>query len=340
MWYFVYHLYSLRSIYIDVEIFHVGILNQRFFSITVMALEAQKDDKISVVDGIRVPGLFDVDLFRSGLQYKARPDDIFITTYPRSGTHWMSVIVYTLLTNGQPFDKDMGDFLARLPFIDRYGKDVAINMTRPGAIETHYPFDRVPHHPQAKYIGVIRQPKDVCISLYKILTENSAFDLPHLSFDVFFEMFINGQTSYINYFDHIRSLWSHKDDDNVLLISYEQMTNDLRGVIEKVARFLNIDLTADPQLLDRVETYASFDYMKKNYDASRNAYLAQHGPPSEKPINFVRKGIVGDWSSNMTDEQSERLDKIISEKTRDMVGLETFWYPQPNTEKQQEESTK
>lgn len=210
-----------------------------------------------------MPGLFDVDLFRSGLQYKARPGDIFITTYPRSRTHWMSVIVYTLLTNGQPFDKDMGDFLARIPFIDRYGKDSATNMIRPGAIQTHYPFDRVPYHPQAKYIGVIRQPKDVCVSYYRIFAEDPAFGLCLSRFDIFFELFINGQLPYIDYFDNLRLLWSHKDDNNVLLVAYEQMKQDLRGVTEKIAQFLNIDLTNDPQLLDRVQTYASFDYMKK-----------------------------------------------------------------------------
>lgn len=44
-------------------------------------------------------------------------------------------------------------------------------------------------------------------------------------------------------------------------------------------------------------------------------------------MHFVRKGIVGDWSSLMTDEQSQRLDTITAEKTRDMLGLEAFWHP-------------
>jgi hypothetical protein len=298
-----------------------------------MAHEVNNDDTTRIVDGLRLPGLFDIDLFRSGLQYKARSDDIFITTYPRSGTHWMSVIVYGLLTNGQPFDKDMGDFLARIPFIDRFGKDAAINMTRPGAIDTHYPFDRIPYHSQAKYIGVIRQPKDVCVSCYRIFTENPAFGFSELDFSMFFELFIKGQTPYIDYFEHLRLLWSHKDDDNVLLVSYEQMKQDLPGVIQKVAQFLNIDLTNENQLIDRVETYASFDYMKKNFDASQNAFLAQHGKTSGSSMHFIRKGIVGDWSSCMTDEQCQRLDAITIEKTNDMTGLETFWQPQLNMKK-------
>lgn len=50
---------------------------------------------------------------------------------------------------------------------------------------------------------------------------------------------------------------------------------------------------------------------------------------------FIRKGMVGDWSSDMTDEQSQRLDSITCEKTRDMVGLEDFWHPQSNAKKEE-----
>ncbi|CAF4290372.1 unnamed protein product, partial [Rotaria sp. Silwood2] len=128
-----------------------------------MALEAHINDTTSVVDEMRVPALFNINLFRSGLQYEARADDIFIVTYPRSGTHWMSIIVYSLLTNGRPFNEDMGEYLARMQFLDRSGKEVVeMKMVRPGAILTHYPFNRVPYNKHAKYICVIRQPKDVC----------------------------------------------------------------------------------------------------------------------------------------------------------------------------------
>ncbi|CAF4051540.1 unnamed protein product [Rotaria sp. Silwood2] len=200
-----------------------------------MTVETKNNETISIVNGLRVPALFDVDLFRSGLEYEAQSDDIFILTYPRSGTHWISTIVCGLLTDGKPLDEDTGDYLAKIQFLDRFGKDIVkTTMIRPGAIQTHYPFYCVPYHPQAKYICVIRQPKDVCVSCYQILSSNSAFRFSQIDFSTFFQLFINGQTPYIDYFDHLDSLWSHKDDENVLLVSYEQMKNDLRGVIDKV----------------------------------------------------------------------------------------------------------
>lgn len=34
------------------------------------------------------------------LDYNPRPDDIFVVTYPRSGTTWMQMILYQLTTDG------------------------------------------------------------------------------------------------------------------------------------------------------------------------------------------------------------------------------------------------
>jgi hypothetical protein len=292
-----------------------------------MSSEKHSDDLFPLVDGLRMPNIFDINLFRSALQYKAQPDDIFIITYPRSGTHWMSIIVYTLLTNGQPFDKDMNDFLSRMVFIDRYGAEAVTKMVRPGAIQTHFPFNYATYNSKSKYISVIRHPKDVCVSCYQLLVGHPQSGFSDIDFNRFFELFISGQTLYMDYFEHLRLAWSHKDDENVLLISYEQMKKDIHGIILKVAQFLDIDLTNNENLLNQVKEYSSFDYMKKNFDSSLNDAFTQRGQPRKDSMKFIRKGLVGDWKSLMTEEQSQRLDAIIAEKTQHMKGLDEFWSP-------------
>jgi hypothetical protein len=42
-------------------------------------------------------------------------------------------------------------------------------------------------------------------------------------------------------------------------------------------------------------------------------------------LDIVRKGKVGGWSSTMSEEQAQRLDKIFVEKTKDMPGLDKFF---------------
>jgi hypothetical protein len=161
------------------------------------------------------------------------------------------------------------------------------------------------------------------------------------SFDTFFEEFINGNVFYGDYFEHLKAIWQCKDNINVFLTSYEEMKHDLRVVIRRLAQFLNIELNEN--LLERVITYSSFDYMKehfhKAYSTQARIALADESSTLARPISkgnlekfdkfeLVRKGIVGNWSAVMSEEQSQHLDKIFVEKTKDMPGLDQFFLPQ------------
>jgi hypothetical protein len=56
--------------------------------------------------------LFELKHFK----YVARPDDIFIATYPRSGTTWMQMILYQLTTDGE---MDMPHMAQHCPWFER-----------------------------------------------------------------------------------------------------------------------------------------------------------------------------------------------------------------------------
>ena len=287
-----------------------------------------------VVEGIMIPDAWDVDTFTSALNYKAQPDDIFLVVYPKSGTTWMQVILYSLLNNGQAFDENMADYFAKSPYIDPIGEKGIKSMHRPFVMKTHLPFDRVPYNANAKYICLIRNPKDVCVSYFFFLAKFFGFPDDKKSFDNFFELFISGQLLYGNYFDHITTLWKYKNDENVFLTSYEQMKKDLPTVIRHLTKFLQIEL--NPDLLNRILTVSSFDYMKDKFDRSfaNQAQIVLNDPFTEVPlpmnkillenadrINIVREGQVGKWSSIMTPEQTERIDSIFTEKLAHLPGI-------------------
>src|SRR5262249_45416327 len=145
-----------------------------------------------VIDGISVPPYYDVETFRSALNYKAHPDDIFLCVYPKSGTTWTQVILYTLMHNGEAFDNNMAEYFASTPFIERIGEQGLNNMQQPYVIKTHLPFNRVPYHEKAKYVCVIRNPKDVCVSYYYFFLKRNDREPNKALFDQFFEAFISG----------------------------------------------------------------------------------------------------------------------------------------------------
>lgn len=53
---------------------------------------------------------------------------------------------------------------------------------------------------------------------------------------VFFDLFINGQLAFGDYFDHLLTWLSHLNDENVLFVKYEEMYADLESHIYKVLK--------------------------------------------------------------------------------------------------------
>ncbi|CAF0912543.1 unnamed protein product [Adineta steineri] len=285
----------------------------------------QVSTSFQLIDGLHAPSYYDVNKFRSGLEYKAQPDDIFIVTYPKSGTTWIEVIVFSLINNGKPFDEDTNDYLMRTPYLERVGESTVSTISRPYSIKTHLPFDRIPYHSQAKYICVIRNPKEVCISLYQFLVKHQQSHYYQCKFNTFFDDFMKGQLPYGDYYQYLRSMWSYKEHENVLIISHEQMQRDIRCVIQRIAQFLNINLIDQDGLLDRVLTFSSYEYMKRNFDKVRKNYSTR---TMDNAITVgvsstnVRNGAVSDRKSCMSDEQSQRFDKDMVDKMQDMPEFE------------------
>jgi hypothetical protein len=282
---------------------------------------------LHTVDGIPLAAnVFSAENVRSGLAYKARPDDVFIISHPKSGTTWMETVVYALLHDGRSFADNMDEYLASTPFLELNGADVVVKMLRPGTIKTHLPFNRVPKHPEAKYICLIRNPKDVCVSFYHFSVSMPGVAHSDSVFDTYFDDFLAGRKDYGDYFDWMLRAWEYKDDDNVLLIAYEEMKKDLHSVVRKVASLLNVELSKE--LLDKVTTFSSFSYMKENFDVKRKASEANipySVPELRNDRVSVRKGIVGDWKTMISEGQRRRIDDRFIEKTRDHTDLRTYW---------------
>lgn len=215
--------------------------------------------KLKTVDGILVSNNYNEETLRSALNYQAQPDDIFLYVYPKAGTTWAQVILYTLTNHGEAFDHDMAKYFAHTPTLEHLGEEGLKTMHRPYVIKSHLPFDRIPYHKKAKYVCVLRNPKDVCTSYYYFILKIVGAQPERASFDIFFEEFINGNVYFGDYFEHLRIVWRYRDKPNVFITSYEQMKQDATGVIQELARFLCIEM--NNELLQRILNYSSFSYM-------------------------------------------------------------------------------
>lgn len=250
--------------------------------------------------------------------YRSRPDDLFIVTYPRSGTTWMQMILYQLTTDG---DMAIGHIAEVCPWFER----AAINrrdfqrLPSPRVFKSHLPYWFMPKG-RGKYLYVARNGKDVAVSFYHFY--KSHFRYRH-GFERFFRDFMRGWVVYGSWFQHVRGWWKHRDRPNVLFLRYEDLAADLEGTIRRIAAFCGLEIPPDamPRILQR----CSFDFMKQHellFDHASEV-MWERGFTMNR---FLRQGHVGDWPAYFTPEQEAQFDRAFQQR---LGGLGLSWEGRP-----------
>ena len=261
-------------------------------------------------DGFRMPKGFPIEGFISGLQYQAQPDDLIVATYPKCGTTWMQHLVYLILNDGKPLapDEKMDTVF---PHLEEVGKDFCCKTPviagRFRLIKTHLPYGMTPQNPKTKYIFVARNPKDCVVSFFHHTRGFiKHYNFSEGSFDTFFDLFLHGKVDFGDYFATLRSWFDHKDDPNVLFLTYEDLRKDTRAGVLSVAEFLDPDIyparLRGGDLLDQILLHSSLESMKKDPTRFSSERPKEHTP-------FIRKGSVGGWDELLSEEQTYLLDQ-------------------------------
>lgn len=299
----------------------------------------EKKSNYKDVNGVKMPLAFSEEAFRSALNYKAKPGDVIIDTYPKCGTTWMHHIVLLIVRKGK-LSEDPLDFFLGCPFLEMMGSE-SVEMSKSGVMKTHIPYFAVPYSDDAKYIYVARNPKDCVVSFYYHM-KMMPIDQEEFGFDKFFETFLEGELGYGDYFDHLLEWYEHRNDKNVYFVTYEELKKDIRTQIRKIAKFIGEEydkcIEENPEILENIVKYSSFEYMKKSVNDVMDMFLKgdeffrNRDLPSglieimKKTSSnkkgggsgaFVRKGIVGDWKNHLNEDQLRRLEMKIAEKTKD-----------------------
>ncbi|XP_076318807.1 sulfotransferase 1C2A-like [Tachypleus tridentatus] len=308
---------------------------------TIRKMPAYQD-----VNNVRLGGGFTPKFLEEAIQYEPRDDDIIILTFPKSGTTWTQYIVHNILTKGKPLTS-LKEYNLRCPIIDFFGKEGIELMLRPGTIKTHLPFHVKPYSAKAKYILVIRNPKDCCVSFYHHTKTFPYYQFSEGTFDEYFEIFLNGENDWGDYFDHLLSLYEHRNLPNVLFLVYEEMKADHEATVLNIAKFLGQEyfdmLENDANLLKKILYQTSVEYMRNHVNKHFNGfchkqnkeetqkdqnfpvheaikllqeYVERVKAPQPKEFPFIRKGVVGDWKNHFSKDQSKRLKAKFDEKTK------------------------
>ncbi len=240
--------------------------------------------------------------------YEPRPDDLFIATYPKSGTTLLQMMLYQMTTDGE---MDLPHIESFSPFFEeayRNGVGRFIGeLPSPRILKTHLEYDQMPRRAKGlRCIYVVREFRDVVVSGFHHHRMMRGWTHPE-DFRVFMHSMMANNTFFNSWFKHTQSWWPHRHDSNVLFLRYEEMIADLPGTVRKVADFYGLQLTEEVHA--RVLERCSVAFMKQ-HNEKFDPRLRQL---QRDKVDFIRNGVAGEGRTRLSPAQEQMVNRSLAD---------------------------
>lgn len=262
--------------------------------------------------------------------------DIVVADPFKAGTTWTQRIVQQILQNGDEKDGGLSD---TSPWLDSSWGDHAgmLDLLRRQCeaghrrvIKSHLPADALPIAPEVHYVFVGRNGKDLGASFHNYLYNFSESTMATINrihaewsgsstplvipkdMRVFFDLWLETDGyGCCDLLDIMSSWWRLRHEPNVLLLHYQELKDDLRGQIGRLAEFFGIEPAS--LRMDRIVEHCSFEYM-----SGRAEKMAPfNGTHMSSAKAFFHKGPKRDFRSELTPTQMARFDRVALDKLGD-----------------------
>jgi len=264
--------------------------------------------------------------------FVARDDDIFVTTAYKAGTTWTQRILAALVFGGQPLPARLGELS---PWVDaRFVEPIGPILENLEAqlhrrfVKSHLAADGLRYFPQAKYIVVGRDTRDVFMSLfnhyssytdltYTLLNDpdRPGPELPRCPDDPrqlwsrwisegWFEWEPDGWPFWSHH-HHLSTWWEFRDLPNILFAHFGDLKAEPEAEIRRIASFCDIEV--DERAWPAVLASVGLDAMReeaRSSGAHETMSLVFEGGADR----FFYKGDSGRWRSVLTDDDLAQYD--------------------------------
>ncbi|KFQ10272.1 Sulfotransferase 6B1, partial [Leptosomus discolor] len=243
------------------------------------------------------------ETFQALENLEAGRDDMVLVSYPKCGVNWLiqilSDLVFTTIWS-KPVSPE-------IPFIECGDPDKYQRMKQipsPRILATHLNYDCLP-----KFIftnkakaGFLLFPRTSLMSLIVPACKTVSFFHFHntvptvpsySSWDEFFSEFMNGKGSY---FDHAVTWNKHIEDENTMIMKYEDLKENLTASVKQIAGFFGFSPMAE-----QIQSIAD----RATFQAVKDKAQETHGAAGSV---LFRKGVVEDWKKLFTEAQNQEMN--------------------------------
>jgi hypothetical protein len=270
--------------------------------------------------------------------YRATKHDVFVCVYFKSGTNWALQIAHQIATRGRQEFEHIRDVIpwpddVRDDYIELRDESVLRDSpTGLRVIKTHLAWEYVPQHPAARYISVVRDPKDVFVSIYRF-TRSVALGPLMPSVATWLDFFLSRQFYMGSWTVHTHGYWAERHRPNVLLLTFKEMKDDLPEAVRRIADFMGVTLTPDE--FERVCHRSTFEYMRSIDHKFRPARTT---PFTSGRGTMMRRGQHGASCELLSRVQQQRIDDHFTAELKklgsdfpygDETRIETMSHPAP-----------
>ncbi|MEM7128341.1 MAG: sulfotransferase domain-containing protein [Chloroflexota bacterium] len=228
------------------------------------------------------------------------PDDVWLTSFPRSGNSWIRIIFANIIQLSERDGKEVE--LWDLPnLVPSLGVSNLLKpwpyQSLPRFVKTHHPFRRPFFAKPRRSILLVRDPRDAILSYYD-LAQKSKIVAFRGEFSEFLRHPKYGLSAWIRHYQSWESMAT-------VLLKYEELRKDTVGTLQ--GAFANLSVDMDRKLIENAIERSAIDQMRKKE--------AETGirDPGRFDANFraVRTGKTHGWQEAFSDADLQYYQTIF-----------------------------